>query len=232
MLLPVAPPSELAVAHAETDASEVAVYIAREVLDPAELDEREVKDLLKLTTYLICTREHSSARLRLGHLGLLIELTETTTTGYVRRRDYDLANADGEHPNSSTLARYYGGWVKAVRAATNWLTRGGQARTKVNHRDCFFHASYDVQEIRAAILRCRLDIGDWPREWEWEEWAAIVRRLARRDPRLPVMKAIRLAYGDFDTAVDDTRRAWARSDAARRRAMSHGASARNEAGSR
>lgn len=226
MLMPLDPPQWLVEAHKETDASEAALLLAHEMGAPEETPKEVVEDLLRMLEHLVASRVHSTAALRLGHLRLLIELVEVTTTGFIRRDAYDEARRieKEEHgrdfPDSSTLAGYYGGWLKAVDAAVRWLVHGGSARVKVNKKACVMHASYSVQEIRGAILRARLDIGDWPTEWEWEEWANITRQLSVEDPRLPVMKAIRKAYDSFDEAVLDTRLAYERSRTATTRPLS------------
>jgi hypothetical protein len=218
MLLPLEPTPDLVRAHATTDASELAQYMAEGVRQGEELSVEEVADLMEMLLHLVAQRENSTATLRLGHLRLLIELVEVTTTGFIRRSAYEEARATTPHgsgyPDASTLATYYGGWLKAVHAAVDWLTHGGRARIKVDKKACRMKAAYNVQEIRAAILRCRLDIGDWPNEWEWEEWASLERILSDTDPRLPTIKALRKAYDSFDDAVDDTRRAFERSAAA------------------
>ncbi len=57
-----------------------------------------------------------------------------------------------------------------------------------------------------AICRCHADLGTWPTEWEYDAWSDIVRKTAARNPRLPEMKTIYRAYGDFDTALAAAKR--------------------------
>lgn len=229
MLAPFEPPQWLAEAHQDEDATEAALLIAHEVADEDEMPDEVVADLTAMLEHLVAQRMHSTAVLRLGHLRLLIELVEGATKGFIRRDDYDRSRARArelhgrDYPDSSTLARYYGGWLKAVASAAAWLLHGGSARVKVNKEACVVHVSYDVQAIRSGILRARLDIGDWPTEWEWTEWARLTRLLSSTDPRLPGMKAIRTAYSSFDDAVADTRASYERSVAASGRASSEAA---------
>jgi hypothetical protein len=227
MLIPLDPSDELVRQRALTDAGEAAHVIAYEVLAPNELPDELVDDLMFLVEHEICHRENSTATLRLGHLRLLFELAETTTDGFIRRASYDASNAVAtvagrSYPDASTLGRYYGGWLHAVAAAVDWLTRGGRAKIKVDKDACYFHDAYDVQAIRGALLMCRLDIGDWPTEGDWELWTRLERRLSAKDPRRPGIKQIRAAYGSFAAAVEDTREAYERSRSARARSVEGG----------
>jgi hypothetical protein len=228
MLLPMDPSAELVRQHALTDAGEAARVIAYEVTARGELLDDEVDDLMFLIEHEILRRTHCTATLRLGHLRLMFELAETTTDGFIRRATYDSAREAHEkatgyaYPDSSTLASYYGGWAQVVAAAVAWLTCGGNARVKVDKDACGRHGEYNVQQIRGAILACRLDLGEWPTQSDWVLWARLERWLSATDPRLPGIKQIRNAYGSFDAAVIETREAFERSRAARERARRGG----------
>lgn len=72
--------------------------------------------------------------------------------------------------------------------------------------------SYGLQDVQDALLRAYGDLGAWPTEWEYHEWAAIKRLISRSDPRLPGPKQIRKCFGDFATALEMMRDAYERTN--------------------
>jgi hypothetical protein len=109
------------------------------------------------------------------------------------------------HPSDSTLRANYGHWLKVISAASRFMRIGGAARIMNAPARQGPSQSYRPDEIASALLRCHHDLGDWPTEWEYTEWAVLKRSMASSNPRLPSPKVIRKAYGSFADALDTTR---------------------------
>jgi hypothetical protein len=187
-------------------ASEVAQALA--ALAPA-LPEKTLQDVRRLLAQSIAA-PGAGAR-REARLGLLLRLVATgsaevpTVETYQRARND--AEARGENwPTHSTLIRAYGHWLAAVRAAMRLHFEGASARVAASHRHAFRHRNYTRDEILTALDRCRAALEDWPTQWEYEEWAFLVRQRAQTaglaDPRLPVLKPIRRYFGTFAAAIE------------------------------
>jgi hypothetical protein len=200
------------------NATEVAQVISGLVRQHRAVPDEVADELRRLLAYDLGSRH--TARLRLGHLRLLLEMLAARDDGerFVTSAEYEVerkrrALLGEQYPDESTLRRAYGHWFKVVRAAAGFLDRGGAARVKHSHASAHRQQRYDVQAIQAALLRCHHalaassgnDESAWPTEWEYEEWAAAQRLLAREHPRLPVAKPIRKAFGSFAAAVEVTR---------------------------
>jgi hypothetical protein len=186
------------------------------------------RDLLRLLGHSLATE--SPADRRQQRLGLLIELVSEggefiPTTRYEQVRKERAAQGH-DWPSAANLTRSYGHWLVAVKAANRFWFGGGRERVSDNHA----HArgtqpGYKPREIAAGLREAKIDLelpGDhWPTKWEYEEWAQIKRRLARRSgndgsakaggkdavargsvgKRYPGLKQIRKAFGTYDEAV-------------------------------
>ena len=87
-----------------------------------------------------------------------------------------------DYPDEAVLRRAYGRWVCAVRAAARLARPREQNRVASSYHHCRLgRVPYGMQEVQDALLRGRADIGSWPSEWEYHEWAAIKRRISRED---------------------------------------------------
>lgn len=208
--------------------SEVTTSLCELVKDPRAFPDAAAKDLLRLLGHRVATQSPAERRQR--RLGLLIELISEggefiPTPRYEKVR---LEREDQGHhwPNAGVLSSNYGHWLIAVKAANRFWFGGGRERVTDNHS----HArgsqpEYKPDEIATVLRECRRDLaltGDlWPTQWEYEEWAQIKRRLARRSgkggstsaggkgavargatgSRYPGLKQIRKAFGTYDGAV-------------------------------
>lgn len=148
--------------------------------------------------------------LREANLGLVVAQISVGTgefpaiAGYEKLR-YKRAEIGEEWPAATTLIGVYFGWLYVVRAAMELFFASGRV-----HRDPKavkqLPVSYSRQKIEDAILKCAREVGFWPSQWVYEEWAYTSRQLARaagRVPRIPGRKQIRDRCGHFDEAVDE-----------------------------
>jgi hypothetical protein len=199
-------PAACETSQASDDASEVAEAVAQLLHSHEGVPDEAVRDLRRLVSHDLARR--NTARLRLGHLRLLIEIVAqledddpwVSQVEYTRERTRRAARGE-LHPDESTLRSAYGRWVSAVRAASRFVQRGGEGRVPANYRHCQpCRKPYTLEGIIDALLRCYSDLGDWPTEWEYHEWAAIKRHLCADDPRLPGAKQIRKCFDDFSEA--------------------------------
>lgn len=143
-------------------------------------------------------------RERAASLELLCELLDSgggevpTVEVYKAARHRRLPQA----PAASTLSRRYGGWLRAVRAAA-WLAAGGSGPPPaVPVRET--QRPYDRSEALGAVSRCALTVGRQPSAGEYEEWARLSRRVARRSgepSRTPGLSVLTRLFGSFDCAV-------------------------------
>lgn len=197
-------------------ATETAQSIASLVRDCKAFPDEAARQLLELLSHSLAAP--SAAERREARLGLLIDVVSqgegefVTTEAYERERS--IRRAGGETwPTASSLSRAYGSWLSALRAACRFWFEGGAARVASDHRHAKPSQTYKPIEIRSAILKAQADMnlpaGEWPTEWEFQEWAQIKRRLARlagSECRIPGAKQIRKAYGGYAAAVAAARR--------------------------
>jgi hypothetical protein len=173
-------------------------------IDPAALTDLE--RLLAASVSIPTAGELRSAR-----LGLVADLVAAGTGEIPGVADYLAARrqraATGETwPAPSTLLAAFGDWVTVVRAAMR-LSRGEVRNVPHTHRNRREASPpYTRAEVIAALGRFRAWKGDWPEgAFEWERWAAEVRRLAREggkpDPRLPGQATIKKLFGSFGHAL-------------------------------
>lgn len=159
----------------------------------------------------------SVPRRRAAALGLLSEIV-CAGTGELPSRDSYMRlrhqrAGDGQHwPTDEQLIASYGSWLKVLRAVMLLRQRGGHARTKTRPAAAAYKQTFTQEEIIFALRRFHRRHQTWPTPWEFLEWGQLERRHARRhgldDPRVPGMKQITGAFGDYDTAVEAAR-SWA-----------------------
>jgi len=183
------------------------------------------RDLRGLVVNLIQLK--SPARLRLGHLDLLIQLAMAFPQVIITEDAYDAerelqAGSGHEYACAASIAERYYGWVGALAAVESFRDVGGAARVRSTHRTIekartaqaalratAAEPGYKPLLIRQAIICCREDLraslrraapgADWPNEWEFHAWAKLARK---RGMHVPYAKDIRNA---FDTYVDAVR---------------------------
>lgn len=214
------------------NATEVATTCAQFVEDQAAFSQTASNDLRRLLERGLAIQ--SPAQQRLEMLGLLMELVSEggefiPTTRYEAARKERAAQGK-TWPTASTVLRNYGHWLSAVRAANRFWFNGGRERVAADHTHATgTRAGYQPQDIVAALREAKRDLKlpaeEWPTQWEYEEWARIKRRLARRagtagaclaggggalsrgpcGKRLPGLKQVRKAFGGYDQAVQVAR---------------------------
>lgn len=149
--------------------------------------------------------------LREARLGLLIDLVTERTGEVPSVQAYEDLRVEREErgerwPSHSTLARAYGGWLGAVRAAMQVdVGRNPWGTPSKRHRV----PAYTRDEALAAVARCRSAMGAWPTEQEYVRWRRVERRGARGagvlEPRLPSAGSLRRLTGTFSEAVRGAR---------------------------
>ncbi len=118
-------------------------------------------------------------RQRATRLGPLCRLVEDAGGEVPTVEAYEEARRTrGEAPAASTLARHYGGWLRAVKAAA-WLAAGGAGHPPVA-RVLEPQHPYSREEVLVSLERCRRAVGRWPGPAEYEEWVRLRRGLQRR----------------------------------------------------
>jgi hypothetical protein len=208
--------------------SEFAISIGELLKRPGVCPDVAKRDLLRLLGHSLAAESAADRRQR--RLGLLIELVSEggefiPTTRYEEVRK-ERAAKGRDWPSASNLTRSYGHWLVAVKAANRFWFGGGRERVTDNHAHARgTQAGYRPTEIAAALREAKIDLelpdNHWPTKWEYEEWAQIKRRLARRSgtagsakaggedavargsvgKRYPGLKQIRKAFGTYDEAV-------------------------------
>jgi len=198
----------------EQEASEGAELLLQLVQDKRSFPDEAARDLRRLLSHDLARRD--SAALRLGHLRLLIEmllvLDPSDEDAWVSQVDYVAERArraadDEMYPSEGALRNAYGSWVSAVRAAGRFVKHGGAARVSADHAHARPGMSYKPEDVMGSFIRCRRDLGDWPSEWEYYEWARIKRRLTNKDPRIPSATPLR-KFGGFSNALRMTQAAF------------------------
>lgn len=167
------------------------------------LPEATVRDLLDLFRYDLA-HEHLSADRPASRLGLLAvllvqwggEVPSVIAYDEDRRRDSE------NWPPGSQLAREYGGWVRAVRAA-GMLAAGDSPPARNHHPVGGF---YSQHEAFLALAKSREQIGAWPAtRSEYARWANVARAIENRwgsqPARVPSAETLSRLFGDFETAV-------------------------------
>ncbi len=186
-----------------------------------DLDIRSARDLARLLGHAVAAPNR--ARIREARLGLLVEMLSWREGASLPSEDeYNALAAqraeDGEHwPTSRTLRSAYGHWLKAVQAASNHLRgyneSGGRMKVPASNAHGRRHRRYTRQDVLDDIKRARLAIGDWPTEWEYEEYTRCIRLVARRQgqppPRIAGIKQIRAHFGSYPSAAKAAQRFWA-----------------------
>lgn len=161
--------------------------------------------------------ERPVALLRIRRLGLLAQMVDAT--GQVPNgEEYETLRAArarvGESwPDRTALARSYGGWIPAVRAAMRlWGIGGARVRSSplANRRQAT--VNYSQQEVIAAIILFFERFGTWPGAQEFYDWGNLERRLAyyKGKPclRIPTDYPVERLWQDegFDGAVTEAKR--------------------------
>lgn len=184
------------------------------VMDPDLVPDAAAEDLRRLLAHDIAAP--TTPQLRIGHLGLLIDLINELRR-YITKRNYEDERArralQGEvWPASSALTHQYGPWPLLVDEVTDFVDYGPASKLqRPGVRAPRVKSSYTPAEVNSALIRCRSALGAWPSPWGYELWASIERRVRRKDPNLPILSAIDKTYGDWDTASRRAQRAWRRS---------------------
>jgi hypothetical protein len=194
-----------------SDDSEVGQVLAQ-IIGHQAFPAEAVRDLRRLLSHDLARRH--PGRLRYARLGLVMQMVNDRReqpNRFVRRSEYmqerERRLALGEQwPDESAIRAAYGPWPKVINAATQFAFKSSRGVSDSNHGHGF-RRSYTPQEISTALLRCYFDLEAWPTEWEYEEWALIQRRMSAQELRLPGLKQIRNGFGDFHTALKDTRAA-------------------------
>jgi hypothetical protein len=192
--------------------SEMAEGLVQLISDREAVPDEVVRQLQLLVSHDLA--RHNAGRVRLGRLRLLIEMVLVldgpdpwvSQTDYIAERQRRAANGEDMslYPTDSAIREAYGRWASAVSAAARFVAHGGGARVAGDHHHARFRGKYSLQDIMSALIRCHADLGDWPTEWEYQEWAVIKRRLSRENPRLPTLKLIRKCFDNFDEAIAAT----------------------------
>lgn len=210
--------------------SEMALAMAGRYRSHQATSDEAARDLRALVVNLIQLR--SPARLRFGHLELLIQMVmafpEVIVTDELYEAERALQAQDGhEYPSAASIAERYFGWVGALTAVESFRDVGGAARVKSTHRgiekalaaQASLRATgrepgYQPVLIQQAIIRCRADLwsslqhapagDDWPNEWEFHAWAKLARA---RGMHVPYARHIRKAFDTYAGAVRVTRAA-------------------------
>jgi len=154
----------------------------------------------------------SASERREARLALLMEIVSCRTGATPSVADYEAVRSErrqrgDDAPSAVALINAFGSWLSAVRAAMRMQFRGGAQRVASSHHHAKFRQpAYTRDEVVAALVRCHRTLGAWPTKWEYQEWAALDRRLARvhakPEPRNPNLKQLRRLFGKFEAAVD------------------------------
>jgi hypothetical protein len=209
--------------HGALRASEAAQIIVQLVGDRQAFPEEAACDLKRLLANSLS--DASPGERRVARLGLLVDLVVGNgepTGEWISVEEYETARdrqtardrrakAGETWPSSSALSEAFGGWLWAVGAAMRFYRGGGKARVPASLTHARPHARYEPRETLSGLIRFRSELGVWPTEWEWTEYAPVRTRHARRagvELRLASPKQIRKAYGTFPSAVRAARAVW------------------------
>lgn len=196
--------------------SETALAMARRYRARGVMPDEAAEELRRLLLHHIAVA--SPARLRLGHLDLLFQIVAAFPDLLITESIYNAENhrrhRDGEcHPDATTIAEHYGGWLRALDIADRFRTLGGIARVTATRsrdieraraaqatlRELGARPGYQPEDIMRSIEICAQFVGDWPYESEFHAWAKLMRR---RRLNIPHERDIRKA---FDTYADALR---------------------------
>ncbi len=191
--------------------TDVGFALAR--LVPA-LSEQTAKDLMRLLSHRIAAP--TSAEIRQARLGLMLDVISPRTGEFVPVDVYEAARkeriAQGEDwPAASTLILAYGDWISVVELSFRlWRDGTSSGVPHSTHHQRKHTPPYRRQDITDALRRCRTELGGWPSQQEYYEWARVSRDLSRRagqpTDRFPGRGPIRKLFGDFDQALSSARR--------------------------
>lgn len=192
-------------------ATEAAQVVAQLVVDTKAFPDEAAEDLRRLLGHSLSAG--NPGQRRHARLGLMIELASKDGE-YITVPVYEEVRLErqqlGEHwPDAASLCRAYGHWLAVNRAACRFWFGGGAERVASNHAHAKRHDSYEPAEIVSGLIKFFRQHDAWPSEWEWGEYVAIQRLLGRRSGktgRLPGAKQVRLAFGTFDNALQQTQR--------------------------
>lgn len=178
------------------------------------LPENTARDLYRLLSHSVAAP--TPAEIREARLGLMLDLVAEGTGEFIGVERYEGARAeraaDGEiWPAHATLCGVFGSWTDVVSLAMRLAhdgTSSGVPHTKRHLKD---HAPpYLRDDVLDALTRCASDLGGWPGEWEYYEWARVSRMLARdagkSTRRFPGRGPICRLFGDFGRAVNVAQR--------------------------
>jgi hypothetical protein len=193
-----------------TSALDLVLVMCDWVLDPDVVTDATARDLHRLVSHDVATP--TTPQLRIGHLGLLIDLINDCRH-YVPEQVYTDVRAERAAsgqvwPAGSTLRTLYGPWELIIDEVSDFVQRGPASKLNRPGVRPKPKKSYTPTEVMSALHRCRHELGIWPSPWTYELWAQIERRLARNDPRLPTIKAIAKTFGDWSAAARAAEAAW------------------------
>ena len=148
--------------------------------------------------------------LRDANLGLVVAQVSVGTGEFPAIEEYEILRKKrseiGEKwPAASTLIGVYFGWLYVIRAAMELFFASGRVHRNPKAAK-ELSVPYTRQQIEAAIMKCAREVGFWPSQWVYQEWAYISRQLARaagQVPRIPGINQIRNRFEHFDRAVDE-----------------------------
>lgn len=167
------------------------------------LPEATIQDLTELLRYDIAEQRLSpgTPASRLGLLSLVIPQLKGQLPSVIA---YDEArrNSGAAWPSGSQLARDYGGWLRALRAA-EMLAAGDRPYARIRQPS---GGSYSQREALLELVKCREQIGAWPATSnEYSRWAQLARTVANRwgsqPARVPSVRTLDRLFGDFTSAV-------------------------------
>ncbi|MGI8801037.1 MAG: hypothetical protein ACR2KV_02530 [Solirubrobacteraceae bacterium] len=150
------------------------------------------------------------AELREARLGLLLELVDSVGIERASADTYDALRAARSAsgvswPSRSQLSRAYGGWIRALEAATKLIHQAGPGSPGDSRRSSARRYSSRA-DLLVSVEQCRLVIGTWPSRSTYTRWASLAVRTARRhgrtDPAIPSARAIIKRFGTWTRAVE------------------------------
>lgn len=191
--------------------SDVALALARLAPTLSAEDRRDVRLLLSRRIEV-----HKPSVLRGARLGLLVEVLDGQGT-FPNSALYSKIRAArpdaSSWPDHSTLSRYYGSWLAAVRAAMTQLHTYGKPPSYKTFSGST--PAFAVGEMLEGIRQCRDDLApwpspdDWPRASEYGQYRALARKAAALAgapmPRLPATSVLLKHLGDWENVIRQAR---------------------------
>jgi hypothetical protein len=185
------------------NAGDVAQSIARLVVSKKVIGEQAAMDLRRLLMRDLAHR--TPGQVRIGHLGLLLELICSRRYEWVSQTIYmniraERVAAGQTWPDDSQIIRLYGHWHIAYRVAEKFMWIGD--RSSRPPRDTKGRTRrYSAETILMSIHKCRSDLGSWPTQWEYSEWVRLTRLLSAKDPNRPDLPAVVRNFGSYPQAL-------------------------------